>query len=89
MPRDQHDPALDGAPVLSDGDPLRGYRRVQGKLRRRFEPFTREVCPSCPTPCCRKPAAVAAFDVVLAEELGYVLPPARPLPAMRSRFTWE
>jgi hypothetical protein len=74
VPRDQHDSAFDGGAVLNHSDPLSRYRRVQGRLRRRFAPFTREVCPTCPTPCCRRPAAVTAFDVVLAEELGHALP---------------
>jgi hypothetical protein len=43
-------------------------------MRRQFAAFTREVCPACPTPCCRRPAAVTPFDVVLAEELGHRLP---------------
>ena len=75
MPRDQHDPARDGAPVLS-ADPrvLDRYRQLQQRLRRIFAPFTRAVCPGCPTPCCRRPAAVTPLDVTLAEELGYRLP---------------
>jgi len=50
------------------------YRRLQQRLRRQFAPFTRAVCPGCPTPCCRRPAAVTPLDVTLAEELGYRLP---------------
>ena len=50
------------------------YRKVQQRLRRQFAPFTRAVCPGCPTPCCRRPAAVSLLDVTLAEELGYPLP---------------
>jgi hypothetical protein len=73
VPRDQHDPAGDGTAVLNS-DPLERYRRLQQALRRRFAPFTRAVCPGCPTPCCRRPAAVTPFDVTLAEELGYRLP---------------
>jgi hypothetical protein len=74
VPRDQHDPARDGADVLSEANPLPRYRRLQRRLRRRFEPFTRAVCPGCPTPCCRQPAAVTPLDVTLAEGLGYSLP---------------
>jgi hypothetical protein len=73
VPRDQHDPSRDGAALLS-GDPLERYRRLPQGLRRRFAPFTRAVCPGCPTPCCRRPAAVTPFDVTLAEELDYRLP---------------
>lgn len=74
MPRDQHDPSLDGADVLTLDNPLDRYRAAQRRLRGQFAPFTRAVCPTCPTPCCRRPAAVTPFDVVLAEELGCPLP---------------
>jgi hypothetical protein len=74
VPRDQHDPPVDGANVLRRVSPLDRYRSAQRRLRGQFEPFTRSVCPTCPTPCCRRPAAVTPFDVVLAEELGYPLP---------------
>ncbi len=74
MPRDQRDSADDGAAALATENPLARYRRLQARLRRRFAPFTRAVCPGCPTPCCRRPAAVTPFDVALAEELGYPLP---------------
>jgi hypothetical protein len=53
---------------------LTRYRGAQGALRDWFDPFTAAHCPGCPTPCCRKPTQVAPFDVVLVEELGYVLP---------------
>jgi hypothetical protein len=53
---------------------LARYRRAQRSLREWFEPFTAAHCAGCPTPCCRKPTQVAPFDVVLVEELGYVLP---------------
>jgi hypothetical protein len=74
VPRDQHDPPVDGAAVLTQDNPLTRYRAAQARLRRQFAPFTRAVCPGCPTPCCRRPAAVTPFDVALAEELGYPLP---------------
>jgi Fe-S-cluster containining protein len=74
VPRDQYDPADDGAAVLITENPLDRYRRLQRQLRDQFVPFTRAVCPSCPTPCCRRPAAVTALDITLAEELGYQLP---------------
>jgi hypothetical protein len=74
VPRDPHDPPHDGADVLAEASPLDRYRRLQQRLRNGFAPFTREVCPRCPTPCCRRPAAVTPFDVVLVEELGYQLP---------------
>jgi hypothetical protein len=53
---------------------LTRYRGAQNVLREWFDPFTASHCPGCPTPCCRKPTQVAPFDVVLVEELGYVLP---------------
>ena len=80
MPGDQHASAGDGAAFLTatgrgpEPGPLERYRRLQRQLRRQFQPFTHAVCPGCPTPCCRKPAAVTPFDVALAEELGYQLP---------------
>jgi hypothetical protein len=74
VPRDQHDPPVDGADVLIGDDPLTRYRRAQARLRQLFAPFTRTECPRCPTPCCRRPVAVTPFDVVLAEELGHRLP---------------
>jgi hypothetical protein len=58
--------------------PLARYRRAQLKLREWFDPFTAAHCPWCPTPCCRKPTQVAPFDIVLVEELGYVLPHGGP-----------
>ena len=74
MSRDQHDSASHDADALTEESSLERYRRLQRRLRRRFEPFTREVCPGCPTPCCRRPAAVTPLDVTLAEGLGYRLP---------------
>jgi hypothetical protein len=74
VPRDQHHPPVDGDAVLNGDNPLDRYRAAQHRLRGQFAPFTRAVCPTCPTPCCRRPAAVTPFDVVLAEELGYPLP---------------
>ncbi len=74
MPGDQHDPSRDGAALLAGKSPLDRYRRLQRRLRHRFKPFTRSVCPTCPTPCCRRPAAVTLLDVTLVEELGYQLP---------------
>lgn len=56
--------------------PIHEYRRHQRRVRRLFEPFTRTHCPTCATPCCRKPSWVRPTDVVLVEELGYSLPAA-------------
>jgi hypothetical protein len=53
---------------------LTRYRQAQRALREWFDPFTAARCPTCPTPCCRKPAQVRPFDVILVEELGFVLP---------------
>src|ERR1043166_3345901 len=51
--------------------PLHEYRRVQLEVRREFEPFTRKYCPSCPAPCCRKPARITPTDILLAEAHGW------------------
>ncbi|HEY3268777.1 MAG TPA: hypothetical protein VGM37_17810 [Armatimonadota bacterium] len=59
-------------------NPLREYRRTQRAIREQFEPFTDSHCPTCPDPCCRKPARVDDRDVLLAESLGYALPPGDP-----------
>jgi hypothetical protein len=55
-------------------DPLTRYRRAQRETRRLFDPFTREHCPTCSTPCCRKPARIRPVDLILVEELGYRVP---------------
>ena len=47
---------------------------AQRRARRVFGPFTAANCPTCATPCCRKPTWVRPFDVVLVQELGYSLP---------------
>lgn len=55
---------------------LERYRRAQRRVRRLFAPFTAAHCPTCATPCCRKPTWVRPVDLILAEELGY-RPPSR------------
>jgi len=52
-------------------NPLLSYRRTQRELRRHFDAFTRENCPSCPTPCCRRPARILPTDILLAEATGW------------------
>ncbi len=52
-------------------NPLESYRRTQRELRRHFESFTRENCPTCPTPCCRRPARILPTDIQLAESTGW------------------
>lgn len=52
-------------------NPLEAYRRAQRDVRRHFEPFTRANCPTCPTPCCRRPARIAPSDILLAEAHGW------------------
>jgi hypothetical protein len=52
-------------------NPLEAYRRVQRALRHEFEPFTRQFCPTCPTPCCRRPARIAPTDILLAGAVGW------------------
>ena len=54
------------------------YRAAQRRLRRYFDPYTAELCPECPEPCCRKPTKVAEFDLLLAEACGCSLPSANP-----------
>ena len=52
------------------------YRAAQRRLRRYFDPYTAELCPECPDPCCRKPTKVSEFDLLLAEACGCSLPSA-------------
>src|SRR5262245_51282165 len=52
-------------------NPLESYRRTQRELRRQFDAFTRENCPTCPTPCCRRPARILPTDILLAESTGW------------------
>ena len=52
-------------------NPLESYRRTQRELRRQFESFTRANCPTCPTPCCRRPARLLPTDILLAESTGW------------------
>jgi Fe-S-cluster containining protein len=52
-------------------NPLESYRRTQRELRQAFETFTRENCPTCPTPCCRQPARILPTDILLAEATGW------------------
>ena len=52
------------------------YRATQRRIRRVFEPYTAELCPECPEPCCRKPTKVREFDVLLANACGCSLPSA-------------
>lgn len=56
-------------------NPILRYRRAQRRLRALFNPFTRAHCPTCATPCCRKPARIQPVDLILVEELGHSLPP--------------
>ena len=52
-------------------NPLESYRRTQRELRRHFDAFTRANCPTCPTPCCRRPARILPTDILLAEATGW------------------
>ncbi|MBW3622133.1 MAG: hypothetical protein KY468_01830 [Armatimonadetes bacterium] len=54
---------------------IRQYRKVHLDLRKLYDPFTEEHCPTCPTPCCMKPARVDSVDIALAEAHGCTLPP--------------
>lgn len=59
-------------------NPLKEYRKTQRAIRDLFSGFTETHCASCPEPCCRKPARVDDFDVLLAESLGHTLPASNP-----------
>lgn len=63
-------------------NPLAAYRQAQLKLHALFDPFTREQCPVCETPCCRKPARIRPVDIILVEELGFSLPRRREDPLL-------
>lgn len=52
-------------------NPLGSYRRTQRELRQAFEAFTQANCPTCPTPCCRRPARILPTDIKLAESIGW------------------
>lgn len=52
-------------------NPLESYRWTQRELRRHFDAFTKENCPTCPTPCCRRPARILPTDIRLAESVGW------------------
>jgi hypothetical protein len=56
------------------GNPLASYRAAQRRLRAHFSAFTKQYCPSCPEPCCRKPAKVRPLDLMLAEAHGFTVP---------------
>jgi Fe-S-cluster containining protein len=55
-------------------NPLANYRRTQRELRQQFDAFTRANCPTCPTPCCRRPARILPTDILLAESAGWKRP---------------
>ena len=52
-------------------NPLEVYKAAQREVRRHFDPFTRKYCPTCPHPCCMKPARIAPMDILLAEGSGW------------------
>ncbi|MDH7481155.1 MAG: hypothetical protein QHH26_04145 [Armatimonadota bacterium] len=52
------------------------YRATQRRIRALFAPYTAELCPACPQPCCRKPTKVQEIDVLLANACGCSLPSA-------------
>ncbi len=56
-------------------NPLDHYRRLQRQIRAEFDTFTQKYCPTCPAPCCRKPARIGPVDILLAEAVGWK-PPA-------------
>lgn len=72
-------------------NPLESYRRTQRELRRQFDAFTRTNCPTCPTPCCCRPARILPTDILLAEATGWrsrliPLEPAAPSSDMVSEM---
>jgi hypothetical protein len=52
-------------------NPLEEYRRAQRALRKDFDAFTTVHCPTCPAPCCVRPARIAPTDILLAEATGW------------------
>lgn len=52
-------------------NPLEEYRRAQIALRKHFDAFTAANCPTCPSPCCVRPARVSPTDIMLAEATGW------------------
>ena len=52
------------------------YRATHRRIRRILYPHTAKLCPECAEPCCRKPAKVTEFDVLLANACGCSLPSA-------------
>jgi hypothetical protein len=57
-------------------NPLDRYRRLQRQIRAEFDAFTAAHCPTCPAPCCRKPARIGPVDILLAEAAGWKPPAA-------------
>jgi len=57
-------------------NPIEKYRSTQTRIRRILDPYTKDLCPVCPKPCCRKPTRVREFDVLLANACGCSLPSA-------------
>lgn len=51
------------------------YRATHKRIRQYLDPYTAELCPDCPEPCCRKPTKVRDFDVLLARAAGYDIEP--------------
>ncbi|MDI6828991.1 MAG: hypothetical protein QME62_10960 [Armatimonadota bacterium] len=60
---------------------LEKYRATQRRIRALFAPYTAELCPVCPQPCCRKPTKVRELDVLLANASGFQLPSANKIVA--------
>lgn len=52
------------------GNVIDKYRRIHKHLRTKLNPYTQELCPNCPNPCCMKPAKVNEFDVLIANACG-------------------
>ena len=51
-------------------NPLKDYRDTHRQIRALFADFTSSHCPDCANPCCRRPARIDDYDVLLAEALG-------------------
>ena len=46
---------------------IRQYQKAQRDVRDLYDPFTDSHCPTCETPCCRKPVRVDSVDIALAK----------------------
>ena len=64
--------------------PLHEYRRRQLEVRTEFDAFTKVHCPTCPSPCCVKPARITPTDILLAEAHGWKAKVTHAIDAVQS-----